>query len=293
MFSVKRIVILGNSGFIGTHIEKVLSQSNKLEIIGKSLPNIDLTNEENIIKLADYFDKETVVILLAAVKRQFGDTLEAFRKNMEIVENVAKLLDKQPVKKIIFLSSAAVYGEETENISISETSTINPTSYYGIAKYSAERILKKACLENQFTSLVCLRPPLIYGPGDQGRTYGPAGFTAVACEGAEITLWGDGTELREFVYVTDLCRLIEVLLNNDFKGELNVVSGQRYCFADIIKALKARFPELVVNSRPRSKEKANNAFIADKIKSILPAGFKFTTLEEGLDKIIEYNQQKD
>jgi UDP-glucose 4-epimerase len=287
----QKIVILGHSGFIGTNIEKSLSQNNKLEIIGRSLPNIDLTDEESTAQLANYVDKETIVILLAAVKRQFGDTVDVFRKNMQIVENVCKLLLEKPVKKIIFLSSAAVYGEETENTNISEESPINPTSYYGIAKYSAERILKKACFDNQFTSLICLRPPLIYGPGDEGRTYGPAGFTAAACEDKEIILWGDGTERREFIYVNDLCRLIEVLLNSDFSGELNVVSGQRYCFADIIDALQIRFSELTVNSKPRSKEKANNAFVANKIKSILPPEFRFTSLEEGLDKLIKSNQE--
>ncbi len=288
---INRVVLLGHSGFIGTHIEKRLSQNNKLEIVGKSLPDIDLTNEESALQLIDYFDKKTTVILLAAVKRQFGDTLEAFRKNMLIVENVCKLLGQHPIKKIIFLSSAAVYGEETENTRICESSPINPTSYYGIVKYSAERLLKKACADNQFTSLVCLRPPLIYGAGDKGRTYGPAGFTAAACEGSEITLWGDGTELREFVYVDDLCTLIEVLLNNNFNGELNVVSGKRYCFADIIDTLKIRFPELVVNSKPRSKDKADNAFVTGKIRTILPTDFKFTDLETGVNKLIECNQE--
>lgn len=134
---------------------------------------------------------------------------------------------------------------------------------------------------------MCLRPPLVYGPNDQGRTYGPAGFSAAAIEGAPITLWGDGTELREFIYIEDLCRLIELLLGSDFTGELNVVSGTRYCFADVVGMLKKKMPELEVNSRPRSKHKADNAFDAARIRSLLPEDFIFTSLEAGLAKILE------
>lgn len=227
-------------------------------------------------------------MLLAAVKRQFGDTLEMFQQNVSIVENICRLLENHPIRRLIFLSSAAVYGEETENLCISEQTPINPTSYYGIAKYSGERLLRKVCVANQLTSLVCLRPPLVYGPGDKGKTYGPSGFVAAALEGAPITLWGDGMERREFVYIDDLCCLIEELVDAKFDGELNVVSGTSYCFADVVAVLKVKFPSLTVNSRPRSKQKANNIFDARKVKSLLPPGFRFTSLEEGLSRVITH-----
>jgi UDP-glucose 4-epimerase len=66
---------------------------------------------------------------------------------------------------------------------------------------------------------------------------------------------------------------------------LNVVSGTSYCFADIVAALKEQFPNLEVNSRPRSKQKADNAFDARKIKSLLAPGFQFTSLKDGLSQI--------
>ena len=141
-------------------------------------------------------------------------------------------------------------------------------------------------MEQQIKSLICLRPPLIYGLGDRGKTYGPSGFSAAALADQPITLWGDGTELREFIFIEDLCKIIGRLLASDFSGELNVVSGSRYCFADIISILKRKFPELEVNSRPRSREKANNAFNPSRIKSLLPPDFKFTSLEEGISKLL-------
>jgi nucleoside-diphosphate-sugar epimerase len=283
---IKRVIILGHSGFIGSNLSRVLLENSNWDIIGRSRSDIDLVQSGNLDQLAPYFSEDSALIVAAAVKRQFGDSLDVFRQNMAIVENVCNLLEENPVKRVIFFSSAAVYGEETENTEISEQTQVNPTSYYGIAKYSAERLLKKVCEASQSTSLVCLRPPLIYGPGDQGRTYGPAGFTANAIEGGEITLWGDGTELREFVFIEDICRMIKYLLDSKFNGELNAVSGARYCFADIIQVLESRFPDLEVESKPRSKQKADNAFISDRIKSLLPPSFAFTNLEDGISQMI-------
>ncbi|MCX6239050.1 MAG: SDR family oxidoreductase [Bacteroidia bacterium] len=285
----KKIIILGHSGFIGSRLVRLLSESASYKIIGCSLPDVDLCNSSSATLLAPHFSPDSTIVLAAAIKRQFGDTLEAYQQNMAIVENVCRLLEAHPVKRIIYLSSAAVYGEETENTSISEQTPINPTSYYGIAKYTGERLLKKESAANQNTSLVCLRPSLIYGPGDQGRTYGPSGFCSAALEGTPITLWGDGKEMREFVFIDDICRVIERVITTEFEGELNVVSGTRYCFEDVITALKSRFPNLMVHSRQRSKPKANNAFDASKIKSLLPSDFRFTGLEEGLTRMLNQN----
>jgi len=286
MSDIKRAILLGHSGFIGSHLKQNLTKHCSYEIIGKSLPDIDLSNIKSASQLLELFDENTTLVLMAAVKRQFGDTLEAFHKNMAIVENVCHLIEKSPVKHIIFMSSAAVYGEETHNTNISESTSVNPTSFYGIAKYTAERILKKTCIAKGI-SLVCLRSPLIYGPGDSGKTYGPSGFSAAALEGSTITLWGDGTELREFIYIDDLCHLIGVLINNDINGELNVVSGNSYSFADVINILRENFPELKFDSKPRSKDKADNAFDAAKIKTILHDSYHFTSLEAGLAKLIK------
>jgi nucleoside-diphosphate-sugar epimerase len=282
----KKIIIFGHSGFIGTHLKTALSKKDSWSVTGCSLPGIDLTIPQHVNRLVTSFTPDSTLILAAAVKRQFGDTLEVYKQNMSIIENICELLRGQPVKQVIYMSSAAVYGEETENLNISESTPVNPTSYYGISKYAAERLLHKACAENGVTSLVCLRPPLVYGPADQGRTYGPSGFSAAAIESVPITLWGDGTELREFIYIDDLCRVISRLIEIEFSGELNVVSGVAYCFADVITILKEKFPSLIVNTRTRSKPKANNAFDASMLKSLLPDKFQFTSLESGLAGIL-------
>jgi nucleoside-diphosphate-sugar epimerase len=286
LLSPKKIIILGHSGFIGSNLERLLEKSNNWSIIGRSLPDVDLTQAGQADLLVPFLESSSTLVFAAAVKRQFGDTLETFQANVEIVKNVCRLLESYPVKRVIFLSSAAVYGEETENTRINELTRVNPTSYYGISKYTAECLLKKTCTNK--IPLICLRPPLVYGSNDPGQTYGPSGFSAAAMEGRPITLWGDGSELREFIFIDDLCRLIELIANNEneLEGEVNVVSGTPYCFADIVRILKQKYPSLEVDTRSRSRGKADNAFDADKIKSMLPASFRFTSLEEGLDCLL-------
>lgn len=289
MRNARQVVILGHSGFIGSHLETAL-QAKNLHVVGRSLPEVDLSDAADFLNIAAYFTPDTTIILVAAVKRQFGDSLDAFRMNLAIAENVCDLLMKKPVRQVIYFSSAAVYGEETHNVNINEETQINATSYYGLSKYASERLLDKAVTScTSSSSLICLRPPLIYGPGDKGRTYGPAGFAAAAVECSPITLWGDGTELREFIYVGDICNIVLRLINVDFSGVLNTVSGTRYCFADITNLLSKKFPCLQVTSRERSKQKADNAFFPGKIYSVMGNDFLFTTLEEGLDKTLLYN----
>lgn len=286
MSNKSNVVILGSTGFIGRQLEAHLQRSANLCVIGKDLPATDLTERESSGRILRFFTPDACVIVASAVKRQFGDTLDAFQKNVAIVENVCRLLEKSPVRQVVYFSSAAVYGEETDNIRISEDTQVNPTSFYGIAKFTSERLLRKTCLDNKVPSLICLRPPLIYGPGDQARTYGPSGFCASALEGAPITLWGDGTELREFIFIDDFCRIVEHLLFADFFGEVNVVSGNRSCFADVIDILKAGMPDLDVGVRERTRQKADNAFVADRIKALLPPDFRFTSLKDGVEKTL-------
>jgi len=281
---IKRVVILGHSGFIGGHLKSVFSNlAGSIEITGHSFPELDMTMSACRETLAESFDDSTAVIICAAVKRQFGDTIDAYHKNMAIVENVAAAIESKPVARIAFMSSAAVYGEETHNTSIRETTPVNPTSYYGIAKFTGECLLNKAFANVDKPSVVCFRPPLVYGPGDEGRTYGPAGFSATAREGKAITLWGDGSELREFLYVTDLCKMIVHLILSDYSGPVNLVSGQSYCFTDILEHLKKiSSSPLEVTQRDRSKDKVDNAFDATLIRSLMPPEFSYTILEQGI-----------
>jgi len=285
---IKRIVLLGHSGFIGRHLEKALGELfADTQIIGKSLPVLDLTKKEGTQELSGLLDPQTAVIMCAAIKRQFGETLEAFEQNMAMTINLCRLFSRKPVKRFIFFSSAAVYGEDIHNTNITEKTPVCPRTYYGMAKYSAECLYQKTIGGKNKGSLAIIRPPLIYGPGDMGNTYGPVGFIKAVLERKPITLWGDGTELREFIFVEDIVRVVCGLLNNDFDGVVNVASGKSHTFKDLLKIISGLMQEeLLVTSTQRTKDKADNIFDNTGLMRLMPA-FRFTPLEQGVRKTFE------
>jgi UDP-glucose 4-epimerase len=174
------------------------------------------------------------------------------------------------VGRVVYLSSAAVYGEDVHNLAINEQTPLKARSYYGLAKIAAEWILQRV-VAGTSTSLGLLRPATIYGPGDIPTAYGPSGFLDAAVHGRPITLWGDGSELRELLFIDDVVRLVSEYALMDHSGPLNVVAGRSYTFNDALAAVEAALGEpLQVTSRPRSKVKADNGFDASWVKSLFP-----------------------
>lgn len=276
---IKRVVIIGHTGFIGSKIEHSLRQNHPdLEIVGTSRLTFDLAENTGI--LGNYFDRYTAVVMCAMVKKQFGDSLENFKKNIAMITNVGKVLEQQSIARFLYFSSAAIYGEQNHNLNITEETPLQPTSYYGLAKYVSEKILENVLPKN----LVIIRPPVIYGPGDL-PAYGPSGFLHAASSHKPIILWGDGTENREFIFVEDVVALAQQLLFSDYTGTLNIVSEKSYTFLEIIETIKSvtHLP-LTITSRERTQPKVDHHFNNQKLKALFP-DFVFTSISEGIGKM--------
>ncbi len=284
---IRRIVVLGSGGFIGTHLCARLRQvAPDVEIVPRALPTLDLTNAAHADQLASLFTPDAAVISLAAIKRQLGDNLDSFTANLKISANLARVLAQHPVVRFLYLSSAAVYGEETTNTCITEETPPRATSYYGMAKLASELLLRKAAEQSGRTCLLCLRPPLIFGPGDQGG-YGPTGFIQTALRGEQIVLWGDGTEQREFVYFADAVEALCEVLFQDCTGVLNIASGRNHNYLDAVAAVEQCIPlKQPATQRARSKGKADHGFENSRLRELVP-GLKFTALADGIRLTVE------
>ena len=278
---LRRIVLLGNTGFIGSHLEAAFrSQHPDLDLAAFSITDLDLTLPQNAEKLGAVFDEDSAVVMTAGVKRQWGDTLDAFSQNVSMAVNVARVLQRHPVRRLVFFSSAAVYGEENHDEQITEDTPVRPTSYYGAAKFASECVFRKT-LPNGF---VAMRPPLIYGPGDTSRSYGPAGFVYAAAHGEPITLWGEGDEKREFVFVEDIVALVTRLVFSNFSGVINMASGRQCTFKQAVEIVSRLAPgKVAINSRPRSKPKVDHGFRNERLAALFP-NFRFHSLEDGIRK---------
>ncbi len=291
--AIKRVAILGHSGFIGSQLVRIFEkESSGVEIIGRSFPEVDLTKAEDVQGLENLFDSETAVILCSGIKKQFGDSLAIFSKNIQMVMNLCDLLRKHPVHRLVYFSSAEVYGENVENVAIDEKTPVNPVSFYGIAKYASEGLIRAVLRPQESSSLLILRPPLIYGCGDISKGYGPTGFAWAVANNQEITLWGDGTEHRDFVFVEDLARIVHRLTFHNFDGVVNVASGRSHSYVDIVEILERLAPHQInIVSRSRTKDQVNQGYSNDLLMSLLP-DFRFTSLEGGVGRTLAGIQEQ-
>ena len=279
-----RVAILGHTGFIGGHVFRALERARPdFELVGGDLPRLDLTDAEQAEALADLFAPDVAVVMCSGIKRQLGDTLDTFSANVAMVVNVCRVLEKHPVGRFVYLSSGAVYGEERTDTSISEATPADPTSAYGIAKLASERLLLRTLASHE-ASLVLLRPPQIYGPGDI-PAYGPSGFLRDALSHGTITLWGDGRELREFVFVEDVAALVARLVEGEFAGVLNAVHGMRQSFRDAAEIACRLVPGTRIETKPRSRPKADHAFSAEAVRRLFP-DLEPTSLESGMARTL-------
>jgi UDP-glucose 4-epimerase len=287
--AIRRVVVLGHDGFIGRHVLEVFRRrSPAIEVVGRSLPEADLTQPEQAMSLRAYCDDATAFIICAGVKRQLGDTLDALERNLQMAINLGRLFAERPPRRVIFFSSAAVYGEQLAHTALTERTPVKPTSLYGVAKYASELTLAQV-LENGSAecAFAALRPPLVYGPGDRSHGYGPAAFVRAAVRREPIEVWGNGTERRGFTFVEDVAELVWQLTDKDISGPLNVIDGQSASFEDILAMLSPLAPQpLQLRSRPRTKPAVDHLYAHGRIRELLPT-FMFTPLETGLKRTYE------
>jgi UDP-glucose 4-epimerase len=278
------VVILGHSGFIGSAITDYLHRHySSLKVV--SPPCLDLTSEEGCQRLASLITRDSTIIICAAVKKQLGDNLETFHANLAIAENLCRVFGRQPPARILYFSSAAVYGEASTNLDINEATPIDPSTYYGIGKFAMEKLLEKT-LEDKPVSIAILRPPLIYGAGDESRGYGPTGFVWNALHGdGSVTLWGEGDELREFVFIDDAAAIASEFALGNFEGIVNLASGASHTFREALELVSHHRP-VHVRSRPRSKARIDQTYDNSRLRMLFP-GFRFTPLQQGIARTFE------
>jgi UDP-glucose 4-epimerase len=278
-----KIIVLGHSGFIGSRlITRLAALHPSTPVIGASLTELNLEDAESAERTGQLFDPGATVVMCAAIKRQLGDTADIFLKNMAIVVNFANIVARHPVRRVVYLSSCAVYGEDIENLAITERSSLVARTYYGQSKIAAEWILERTISALPATELGILRPATIYGPGDLPTAYGPSGFLDAAVHGRPITLWGDGSELRELLFIDDVVEVAAAYVTSRHTGPLNLVAGQSYTFRDALNAVEAAVGSLPpVTERPRSKPKVDNVYDNASLRMLLP-DTAFTSLRDGV-----------
>lgn len=187
----KRIIILGSSGFIGECLFEKFSLLSNLEVEGFSSNDCNLLSMNDVRNALSDMTSDDALIMSSAVTRLKENTFNSMLKNIQMVENVSKVLPEHPVGQFVYLSTVDVYGIYVKNNArISEKLDLNPNDYYAISKIASEFLLKKECFKKNIP-LTILRLTGVYGPGDKGQSTIGA-FILSAFKERKVCVYGRG-----------------------------------------------------------------------------------------------------
>ena len=251
----KNILITGGLGFIGSHIANKLIDNNSITIIDNlttgNINNLDNPEHENLTlikKDLNSIDLNTnlkdidYVFHLAAMVSVPLSVKNPISCNMENVTSTVNLLNAcvyNGIKKIVFSSSSAVYGENT-NMPLKESELPMPTSPYAASKASCELYLK-SFYESYGLNYVALRYFNVFGPKqDKNSPYAAVipNFISSMLENEQPVIYGDGEQTRDFVYVGDVANVNISICESNFNGIMNVANGKRITINQLFKIIK-------------------------------------------------------
>lgn len=176
-----RLLVTGANGFVGLFLcDELMRRGMQVSAAIRTrnqLPSgVELVTVGAIDGATDWSKAlvgASVVIHLAARVHVMRDTafdpLEEFRKvNLHGTENLARQAAQAGVRRLVYVSSIKVNGEQTADVPFSETDTANPQDPYGVSKWEAEQVLHQVARETGL-EVVIVRPPLVYGKGVKGN----------------------------------------------------------------------------------------------------------------------------
>jgi len=315
-----RILVIGGAGFIGSHLVKELLKENikeiiiydnfargKLEYLTESLkdPRCSVFPLGGDVRDTDILDKAMegidYVFHLAAMWllhcKDFPRT--AFHVNIEGTYNVLEACVKNKIKKLVYSSSASVYGDAVE-VPMSEDHPFNNKNFYGATKISGEAMCT-AFNDRYGLSVIGLRYMNVYGPHqDQQAVY--SGVVPIMLNKIDASeqpvINGDGSQAYDFIYVEDIAGANICALKSDTSfGYYNVgtqVQTTIKQLCDLI--LKLKKSDLKVIYKPYSADDARQLVknrIGSAKKAEMEIGFKYKySLENGLSKLIRWRDNQ-
>jgi UDP-glucose 4-epimerase len=315
-----KVLVIGAAGFIGGFVVSELLKENVKEVIiydnftrGK-MENLEESLKDDRcsifpyggdVRELDILDKAMegvdYVFHLAAMWllhcKDFPRT--AFDVNIAGTFNVLEACVKHKVKKLIYSSSASVYGDAVQ-VPMTEEHPFNNKNFYGATKIAGEAMCT-AYNDRYGLEIIGLRYMNVYGPGqDQHAVY--SGVVPIVLNkidrGEQPMVNGDGSQAYDFIYVEDIARCNISAANSDVKlGYYNVGTEVQTTVEELCNTmLKLNNSDLKVKYIPYSEDDARQLVqnrIGSKEKAEKELGFKYKySLEDGLQALINWRKSQ-
>jgi len=303
------IIVTGGAGFIGSHVADAFVEDDHNVITIDNLSSGKIENVHDIIRFIDLsigdpevedifrtFQIDVLCHHAAQMDVRESVANPIFDANINIIDAI-RLLQycvKFGVKKVIFSSTGGVIYGDPEYLPVDENHPVNPLCPYGISKLSFEHYIHyfKELYGLDYT---ILRYGNVYGPRQD--PHGEAGviaiFSGILLEGKRPTIFGDGEQTRDYIYVSDVVRANLMALEGGSGEIMNVGTGEG---TSVNRLLREMCDILELDIKPkyapaRPGEIQRIALDASKIEKVL--GWKpEVSLQDGFRKTIEFFKKK-
>lgn len=296
------IGVIGGSGFIGSHVvDKLIDHGHKVTVFDVMKPHrddvshiyIDITDlSKTCVALTGVYDAVYMLAAMADVNDVYNNPVEAAEVNMLAVANVLEAAKRSGIGRVILASTVWVY-EMAEEDRVDEDSSLIPSRtkhVYTASKVAAE-LYCHAFGKLYGQNFTILRYGIPYGPRARGGTV-IATFARRALNGELITIFGDGSQYRNFIYVEDLAEgnvaaLKEVAINQTYNLE-GIAPVTVKEIAEVVRRLVGDVE--IEYKEVRAGDYGGAIVSADKAKRELGWQPK-VTFEEGVKRYIEWYKQ--
>jgi len=184
-------------------------------------------------------DQDMVIHLAAqiSVLESTRNPSETFRVNVDGTRNVLVACEKNHVKKLVAASSAAVYGESSSDVKLTEESKKNPISPYGESKVRMEQEIREFESKHNIDRII-LRVFNIYGIGQSSEYAGViTKFIERITQEKSLEIFGDGLQTRDFVSIYDVINSIHQAVLSDKSGIYNIASGKTITIKELAELI--------------------------------------------------------
>lgn len=268
-----RVVVVGAGGFVGGAVTAQL-KAESIAVAALTRKDIDLLQDGASTKLKALIKPDDSIVFVSAIAPARNATM--LLQNLRMAEAVLQVLAAQPPAHLVYISSDSVYADDVNPVM--ESSNCQPSSMHGMMHAARELMLKSEVK----APLTLLRASLLYGARDPHNGYGPNRFRRLAENGEAITLFGEGEEQRDHVFIDDVARLTSLVLSHRSKGILNIATGVSTSFREIAEQVVARVGKPVeIRGTPRQNPVTHRHFDITNCFKAFPQ-FQYTALSEGL-----------
>lgn len=214
--------VIGGSGFIGSHLCKILSEHNyDFQILDIAKPQktehgahhnyCDITRIQDLRKFLR--PNSTVVNLAAIHSDDITDSNSYYSVNVEGSKKLVTVCGEKSISRIIYTSSIAVYDLTTPIVN--EDSAKNPLSHYGRSKLMSEEFYLDWAREGENRTLLIIRPCAVFGPGNRGNVFNLAKTIAAN----RFVMIGNGLNKKSLCYVEHIAEFIFSQVTGDIHSE--------------------------------------------------------------------------